>query len=459
MRRREFLKQTCGVAALGGVGLRGALCQAAEFHEGHPLAPQATHFAPRAQRLLMVFLTGGFSHVDTFDYKPKLAADSGKVVPAVHLRGVAEQPLLGSPFAFAQHGQSGLWISELFPHLAKRADDLCIVRSLHTDIVEHFQAVLAMHTGSATVPLPSLGCWLSHGLGTFNANLPSYLVLCEHLPYAGAQVWDNSFLPSDHQGVRVVPGKQPIADLESSAISSTLAELETRMLHDLNGSHLARRVGDARLAARDRTFDTARGLMDEAPQILNLADESAGTLADYGVEVDDRKSFAYQCLLSRRLLERGVRVVELIDTGSGDNWDAHGDMQNHVPKARRVDRALGALLLDLKQRGLFDDTLVVICTEFGRTPWTDGPQTKGRNHYARAFSSVLAGGGVRGGMAYGATDEYGIDIVERGCHVHDLHATILHLLGIDHTRLTYRYAGRDYRLTDVHGEVMQEVLA
>jgi uncharacterized protein (DUF1501 family) len=458
MRRREFLTQSCATLAGGAFGLRGALCQAAEFHAGHPLAPKRAHHVPQAERLLVVFLTGGFSHVDTFDYKPKLAADSGKVVPGVHLRGVAEQPLLGSPFRFAQHGESGLWMSELFPHLATCADDLCVVRSLHTDIVEHFQAVLAMHTGSATVPLPSLGCWLSHGLGTCNSNLPSYVVLCEHLPYAGAQVWDNSFLPADHQGVRVIPGKQPIADLAATT-TSTLAELEARMLHDLNREHANRRGGDAALTARDRTFDTARGLMNDAPEILEIAHETPHTLRAYGLEPGERRSFAYQCLLSRRLLERGVRVVELIDTGSGDNWDAHGDMQNHVPKAQRVDQPLAALLTDLKQRGLLDETLVVICTEFGRTPWTDGPQTKGRNHYARAFSSILAGGGVRGGITYGQTDEYGIEIVDRGCHVHDFHATILHLMGIDHTRLTYRYAGRDYRLTDVHGEVMRDVLA
>jgi hypothetical protein len=452
--RRHFLK--CSVA---GLAAYPPLARSQLLHDGHPLAPRPSHFPARAKHLIFVFLTGGFSHVDTFDYKPSLQADSGKLVSGPTLRETSNKPLLGSPFQFRACGQSGLLISELFANLGTIADDLCVIRTLHTDIVEHFQAVLAMHTGSATVPMPSLGAWLSHGLGTLNRNLPSYVVLCEHLPYAGAQVWDSSFLPAYHQGVRILPGNDPIPDLRSPARSVTLQELEQIMLRDVNLRHAGLRPGDQNLPARMASFDTARGMMRVAPEAFSLAAESRQTLARYGATPGDHRSFAAQCLVARRLVERGVRVVELIDTGAGNNWDAHSNMEDHRPKARRVDQPLAALLRDLKQRGLLDHTLVAICTEFGRTPFTDSPGTKGRNHYARAFSALLAGGGVRGGTAYGQTDEYGLNIVSEPCHVHDYHATILHLLGIDHKQLTYRYAGRDFRLTDVHGEVMRRILS
>jgi hypothetical protein len=441
-----------------GLSLYPALALAARVNGAHVLAPRPTHFPPRARHLIFAFLTGGVSHVDTFDHKPRLQADHGRVVPSVDLRGNSRQPLMGSPFRFEPHGQSGLVISDLFPHLATVADDLCVIRSLCTDIVEHFQAVLAMHTGSATVPMPSLGSWLSYGLGTRNPNLPPYVVLAEHLPYAGAQVWDNSFLPPVHQGVRVLPGPQPIPDLQPAARSVTLQELEQLMLRDVNELHARARPDDLNLRARMNSFDTARGMMREAPEVFDLSGESEATLQMYGVQRGDNRSFAWQCLIARRLIERGVRTVELIDTGAGDNWDAHGDMQAHRPKALRVDRPLAALIRDLKRRGLFDETLLACATEFGRTPWTDAPGTRGRNHYARAFSGFLAGAGVRGGTAYGQTDDYGINIVAERCHVHDLHATILHLMGIDHTRLTYRYAGRDFRLTDVHGNILHRIL-
>jgi hypothetical protein len=366
---------------------------------------------------------------------------------------------MGSPFEFRCCGESGLRISELFPNLGTVADDLCVIRTLHTDIVEHFQAVLAMHTGSATVPMPSLGSWLSYGLGTLNPNLPPYVVLAEHMPYAGSQVWDSNFLPPAHQGVRIVPGDEPIPNLRPSARSATLAELEEIMLRDLNERHARKRPDDLDLRARIGSIDVARGMMREAPEVFDLARESDATLDLYGLKRGDRGSFAAQCLVARRLIEHGVRVVELIHTGSNNNWDAHGDMQEHRPKALAVDRAVTGLIKDLKQRGLFERTLVAGCTEFGRTPWTDAPGTKGRNHYANAFSSFLAGAGVKGGTAYGQTDEYGIKIQANPVHVHDYHATMLHLLGIDHTRLTYRYAGRDFRLTDVAGNVVREILA
>lgn len=454
--RREFLARS-SAAGLAGLALRPMLSRAAEANSGGPLAPKPGHFEAKAKRLVFVFLTGGFSHVDTFDPKPKLAADSGKTVGAESLRDVTTQPLLGSPFQFLPRGQSSLPISELFPRLSEVADELCVIRSLHTDIVEHFQATLAMHTGSATVPMPSIGCWLSYGLGTFNPNLPPYIVMAEHTPYAGAQVWDNNFLPPYHQGVRIVPGDDPIGDLRSPAKSGSLAELERLMLRDVNDLHAAARPGDLNLKARMHSFEVARGMMREAPEAFDLGRETAATLAAYGSQPADKTSFSAQCLLARRLLERGVRVVELIDSGSHDNWDAHGDMQQHRQKAARVDQPLAALLRDLRRRGLLDDTLVAICTEFGRTPWSDNG--KGRNHWHRAFTCLLAGAGVKGGMAFGETDEYGIHVASDPCHVNDYHATILHLMGIDHERLTYRYAGRDFRLTDVAGRVLVPILS
>ncbi len=458
--RRGFLG-TSVAAGLAGPWIHGALAWAAESHGGGLLGPRRTHHEPKATNLLVIFLTGGFSHVDTFDYKPALARHHGKSVPSFGLRPdeTHDRPLMASPFDFRPSGESGLMISELFPHLGALADELCVIRSLHTDIVEHFQAVLAMHTGSATVPMPSVGAWLSYGLGTLNPNLPAYVVLCEHLPYGGTQIWDSSFLPPTHQGVRIVPGPEPIPDLRPPARPATLAELEWIMLNDVNEAHAARRPGDPDLRARVATFEVARGLMREAPEALDVGRESPATLSAYGIRDASPSSFGRQCLMARRLLERGVRVVEIIDSGSNNNWDAHGNMQEHRPKALRVDRAIAALLRDLKQRGLLDQTLVAICTEFGRTPWTDSPTSKGRNHYAKAFTALLAGAGVRGGMAFGETDEFGSSIVANPVHVHDYHATILHLMGIDHSRLVYRYAGRDFRLTDVDGKVIMPVLS
>ncbi|MBI2926818.1 MAG: DUF1501 domain-containing protein [Verrucomicrobia bacterium] len=461
IRRREFLRRSAAGLALGGLGLYPKLSLAAALQHGHPLAPRPSHFPPRAKQLLFVFLTGGFSHLDTFDPKPKLQAGHGKPIPAFGLRPDEAKPLplLGSPFKFSACGQSGLMISELFPHLQTVADELCVIRTLHTDIVEHFQATLAMHTGSATIPLPSIGAWLSYGLGTFNPNLPSFVVLAEHLPYAGAQVWDSNFLPPQHQGVRIVPGDEPIPNLKSSARSVTLHELEQLMLRDVNEAHARLRPGDLNLRARMSSFEIAEGMMRVAPEVFDLSQESGATLEAYGAQAGDKKSFGCQCLIARRLIERGVRVVELIDTGSHDNWDSHGDMQAHRPKAKRVDQPLAALLKDLRQRGLLPQTLVVLCTEFGRTPWSDGGNGKGRNHFAKAFTCLLAGAGVKGGIIYGETDEYGASIVSNPVHVHDYHATILHLLGLNHERLTYRYGGRDFRLTDVAGNVVREVLS
>ena len=455
--RRQFVGQSAAVA-LGGIGLSAALARAAAVGQAGPLAPRPSHFPPKAKQVIFIFLSGGFSHVDTFDPKPKLNKDDGKLVQSSALRHKSELPLLASPFKFSPAGRSGTMISEIFPNLRKVADELCVIRSMKTDIVEHFQATLAMHTGSSTLPMPSLGSWLSYGLGTFNPNLPSYMVLAEHMPYAGAQVWDSSFLPPMHQGVRIVPGDEPIPNLRMAARSVKLHELEQMMLRDLNEKHAAAHAENLDLRARVNTYRTAEGMMREAPEVFDLAGEKLSTLESYGIKGHDRTSFAWQCLMARRLVERGVRVIELIDTGSINNWDAHGDVLEHRSRAEYVDRPIAALIGDLKSRGLLDETLVVCCTEFGRTPWAGSPTARGRNHWNAAFTCLLAGGGTRGGVTYGTTDEYGGQVVENPVHVHDYHATILHLLGIDHKKLTYRYAGRDFRLTDVHGNVVKDIL-
>src|SRR5581483_7369145 len=297
MRRREFL----GCCAASGLGLYPALSLAAALHDGKPLAPERTHFPPKAKNLIVIFLTGGVSHVDTFDFKPKLQADHGKKVFSRELRDANDKPfyLIRSPFQFVPHGHSGLVVCELFPHLGALVDDLCVIRSLHTDILEHFQATLAMHTGSATVPMPSLGSWLSYGLGTKNQKLPPYVVLAEHMPYAGAQNWDSNFLPPQHQGVRLLPGQEPIADLRAPAQSATLHQLEQIMLRDVNELHAHDRPGDLNLRARSTSFDTAVGMMAEAPQAFDLAGEPARALQSYGVQRGDNKSFAWQCLIAR----------------------------------------------------------------------------------------------------------------------------------------------------------------
>lgn len=453
MQRREFLAKAA--AGCSSAVLCQQLATAARANGGELLLPALTHHRPKAKQLIFVFLTGGFSHVDTFDPKPKLQADHGKSIAGESLRDITQVPLLGSPFKFHHCGQSGIEISELFPHLGQHADRLCVFRTMHTDILEHFQAALAMHTGSATVPMPSIGAWLSYGLGTLNPNLPPYVVLCEHLPYAGAQVWDSSFLPPEHQGMRLIPGDAPIANLKVPAETVAIVDLEQMLLADFNDLHARDRAGDPNLRGRIASFHTAKGMMQVAPEVLDISNETLETLSSYGVDSNDRRSFGWQCLMARRFIERGVRTVELIDTGAGDNWDAHGDMQAHRPKAARVDRALASLLSDLECRGMMDETLVAICTEFGRTPWDKGP---GRNHWHRAFTCLLAGAGIKGGTVIGQTDDYGILPVKDPVHVHDYHATMLHLLGIDHTRLTYRYAGRDFRLTDVHGNVVVNAL-
>jgi hypothetical protein len=422
-----------------------------------PLEPKAPRFAPRAKRVIFLFSTGGVSHMDTFDYKPKLFQADGKMLGAGGGLSLEKRPLLKPMWPFKPGGQCGTLVSDLFPSIRERMDDICLIRSMTTDNNEHFQATLAIHTGSFFVARPSLGSWLSYGLGTFNQNLPSFVVIAPHLPYAGTQVWANDFLPAYHQGTRVIPGGEPIPNVKRQSATADLQEIELGLAGALSRSHLKRAGNDSELAARIRTFETAFRMQFEAPEAFDLSKESDETLRLYGLDRGDTQSFAWQCLVARRLAERGVRFVELIDTGSSNNWDAHTDMSAHAPLAKKIDRPIAGLLQDLKRRGMLGDTLVVWTTEFGRTPGTDGP--KGRGHHPAVFSSWLAGGGVKGGLAYGESDELGATVGRDKVNVHDFHATILHLMGLDHEKLTYRHAGRDFRLTDVYGTVVRGILA
>ena len=443
--RRQLLRSLFSASALLPAVVQDLLA--------NPLAPRQPHFPAKAKRVIFLYMTGGVSHVDTFDPKPALveAAASKKTY------GKKGGVILPSTWGSRRHGRCGTAVSDLFPEMAGIVDDLCVIRSLHTDHNDHFQATMGMHTGSVTVKRPSIGSWVSYGLGTENKNLPSFIALAPVLPYAGAQVWSSDFLPGAHAGTRIVGGAQPVADLARRAPSEKIQSLELGLLARLNQQHQAARPGDPALAARLQSFETAFGMQSEMPAVFDFSQESDATMQLYGLERGQTSGFGWQCLVARRLAERGVRFIELIDTGSSNNWDVHGEINNMIPLAKNVDKPIAGLIKDLKSRGMLDDTLVVWTTEFGRTPWGGPPH--GREHYNKVFSSWLAGGGIKPGIVYGQSDELGIEIAENPVHVHDFHATILHCLGFDHTRLTYRHAGRDFRLTDVHGQVVKPLLA
>ncbi len=449
--RRQMIRSLVG----GSILLPGIIAQlladeAGAGEQANPLTPKAPHFPGKAKRVIFLYMSGGVSHMDSFDPKPRLNADHGSKAPN-------GRPYLRTLWDYKARGQCGTEVSDLFPHIAECMDDICLIRSMRGDHADHFQATLGIHTGSVTVARPSLGSWVSYGLGTVNQNLPSFVVMAPQLPYAGSQVWSADFLPGFHQGTRLLAGSEPIPNLARRSPSSRVQELELGLLDRFNRKHQQRRPADPALDARIKSYETAFGMQRVMPEVLDLSRETDATLALYGLERGSSRGFAWQCLVARRMVERGVRFVELIDVGSANNWDAHGDMRTHEPLARNVDQPIAGLLKDLKSRGLLEDTLVVWTTEFGRTPFIDGPN--GRSHHNRAFSSWLAGGGVKGGMVHGKTDDYGASVVEDEVHVHDFHATILHLLGFDHEKLTFRHDGRDFRLTDVHGNVVKDILA
>jgi len=451
--RRQSLRSILGASLVFPAILSDLLAaDNSASSEANPLAPKQPQFPARAKRVIFLHMSGGVSHVDTFDPKPKLFADNGKTIPG-------GKYLTQPKWKFQHYGKSGTEVSDLLPQIGECVDDMCVIRTLKNDHNDHFEATLGIHTGSVTFTRPSIGSWVSYGLGTFNQNLPSFLVLAPQLPYAGSQVWGSDFLPAIHQGTRIVPGPEPIPNLKPRVPSPEIQEMELGLIDFFNREHVREREPDAALAARIKSFETAFHMQKEAPEAFDLSKESDATLKLYGLERGSTSGFGWQCLVARRLAERGVRFIELIDSGSNTNWDAHGDMQTCVPLAKNIDQPISGLLKDLKSRGLLQDTLVVWTTEFGRTPFSALPDAKGREHHSKAYSSWLAGGGVKGGITYGQTDDYGIEVASNQMHIHDFHATILYLLGMDHTKLTFRHAGRDYRLTDVAGQVIKDIVA
>lgn len=418
--------------------------------DSDPMAPRPPHFPPRAKSVIFIYATGGVSQVDTFD--PKSTANGRD--------GTGSDKLMGNLFGAARNPRCGTEISNIFPHVRDVADEICLIRSMKASHFDHSEATLGMHTGSPTFARPSMGSWVSYGLGTFNRNLPSFIVIAPYLPYGGTQVYASDFLPAVHQGTRVLPGDDPIANLRAPGGSRELQSLEFDLVDSLNRQHLEQRKHDSALAARIRSFETAFQMQQAAPEAFDIESEPEHIRRLYGL---DRKTkgpgsdFAWQCLVARRLAERGVRFIELIDTGSRPNWDSHGEMQEHADLAYNVDQPTAALVKDLKQRGMLDETMVLWATEFGRTPTREGKN--GRGHHRDCFSVWLAGGGFKPGHVHGVTDEIGKYTLEDPVEVHDLHATILKQLGMDHERLTFRHAGRDFRLTDVHGRIIDGILS
>ena len=456
--RREALKQMG--AGFGWLALTSLLAE--EAGASGPLALREPHFAPRAKRVIMLFMFGGPSHIDTFDPKPILNRDSGKPLPFAKPRIISFPrrggDLIGSPFEFKRHGQSGAEVSELFPHVAGIVDDLAIVRSMHCTNPRHGGAVLEWHTGSDTFIRPAMGSWLTYGLGSENQNLPGYITMCQALAEGGANNFGSAFLPAAHQGTPLGYGNVKANEARFPFIGdgnrTRLQRLELDMLSDVSRRQLARTGSDPELEDRIATFELAFRMQTEAPEVQDISSESAATKAMYGLDDQVTEDFGRQCLMARRFSESGVRFVQCNSNG----WDHHFDLKNSLTEmCAQVDKPIAGLVKDLKARGLLDETLVIWGGEFGRTPTAENAD--GRDHNPHGFTMWLAGGGIKPGITYGRTDEYGYYGVENKVHFHDLHATILHLLGLDHTKLTFRHAGRDYRLTDVHGEIVRDLLA
>jgi hypothetical protein len=445
--RRQML-----LGAAGGFGYLAlaALCSQearADDHYQSPVAPKAPMFPATAKRVIFLFMQGAPSHVDTFDYKPQLTADDGK--PG--LRGT----LLGSQWKFQQHGQSGLWISDLFPQIASHADDLCILNSLHTDNPAHPQATIQMHTGSATSVRPSMGAWVLYGLGTVNQNLPGFITINPPPGVGGAQNYGSGFLPAAFEGTRVDGDGTRLIPNVTSRLPASLERRQIDLIQSMNHDMLARAGENAQIEGVIASYELGFRMQTTVPQVMDMSKESQSTLDLYGIgDGKPTNTFGRQCLLARRFAEAGVRFIEVGHAG----WDQHQQLrEKHAVNAMEVDQPIAGLLADLKQHNMLEDTLVLWGGEFGRTPYAQNRD--GRDHNNKGFTMWMAGGGAKGGLAYGATDEYGHVAVTNPMHVHDLHATILAMLGLDHEKLTYRYAGRDFRLTDVSGQVVKSVIA
>ena len=461
--RRWFLEQ-CGVG-LGAVALRSLLGESMAHAAPaliDPLAPKQPHFPGKAKHVIYLFMAGAPSHLELFDYKPQLEKHNGQLPPPDLLKNYRaafinpNSSLLGPKFKFAKHGKSGAEISELLPHLAEVVDDLAIVRSMHTDAFNHAPGQIFMNTGSQQFGRPSIGAWTTYGLGSESSDLPGFVVFssAKKGTSGGASNWGCGFLPTVYQGVPLRNQGDPILFLSNPpGIDDSLQRESLASIRRLNEQRLSA-VGDPEIATRINSFEMAYRMQSSAPELMNIANESAETLAMYGAE-PGKPSFANNCLLARRLVERGVRFVQLFH----EAWDHHGGLTSGLKEqCGLTDRPCAALIKDLKQRGMLDDTLVIWGGEFGRTPMVQGGND-GRDHHPNGFSVWLAGGGIKPGITLGTTDELGFNAVEDKVHVHDLHATILHLLGFDHTRLTHKFQGRDFRLTDVHGEVVTKLLA
>lgn len=417
------------------------------------------HFAPRAKRVIMLFMHGGPSQVDTFDYKPRLQKDDGKQLPFAPAKNISATPkLLKSPWRFRQHGESGQWVSELLPFTAKIVDRLCIIRSMHSRGQSHGQAVSMLHTGSDNLVRPSVGAWVSYGLGSENPNLPAFVSISPSSGHGGPRNYGAAFLPAIHQATTLGhSGKLDdtrIKYLSNPDVSAEEQRERLDLIRSMNANYQARAQNDSSVQGSIEALDLAYRMQQEAPEVLDIGREPATVQKMYGVGEKETDNFARQCLLARRLVENGVRYVEV---STGNKWDQHGNLRSgHAKNALMTDRPVAALLQDLAARGMLEETLVIWGGEFGRTPIAQG--TNGRDHNPQGFTMWLAGGGAKPGMAYGATDEYGYYSREDRVHMHDLHATVLHLLGFDHEKLTYRYAGRDFRLTDVYGRVVKEII-
>ena len=471
--RRHFLSNTAG--GLGGVALAWLLsrdqAKAAALSGGGSSSAGTPHFSPRARRVVQVFCCGGVSHLDTFDYKPELERAHGKSLEGKGENlGFFGQPgkLMKSAYPFRQHGRSGGWVSDLLPHLAGCVDDLCFIHSMTAKSNNHTPATFQMNTGFTLNGFPCMGAWLSYGLGTVNENLPAFVVLPDPrgLPAGGSINWTSGFLPANHQGVGFRTGAgAPIAHLESpSSLSAEARTADLQLLAQMDRDFARTQPGDEAFAARLRSYELAARMQVSIPEAVGVESETQAVRDLYGLDDPANKGFARNCLLARRLLERGVRFVQLFNGGSFGspriNWDGHENLrENHDAQAATMDRPVAALIHDLKQRGMLEDTLFVWSTEFGRSPATQGIDAPGRDHHPSAFTCFLAGAGVRAGYHHGRSDEIGYFVGENQVTVPDFHATILHLLGIDHQRLTFYHNGINRRLTDVHGEVITDLLS
>ncbi|MDB4537747.1 DUF1501 domain-containing protein [Akkermansiaceae bacterium] len=468
--RRDMLQQSaCGFGAVALSALLGenTYGKTADYNPTNPLAQKNPHYAPKAKNIIFLYMDGGPSHVDTFDYKPTLAKYNGqdprkaigKLEPT-QFDNIGK--VMQSPWKFKQHGQSGAWVSELFPHIAKVADDLTFIKSMTSKFPEHTAANYFLHTGSGLQGRPSMGAWVGYGLGTENQNLPGFVVLNGGLiPPGGLDNFNSGYLPAAYQGSVFNPGNTPVANIKPSEANPELQRRKLDLMRKLDLSAKSRFAGEEQIESAISNYETAFRMQAAVPELLDLTGESDVVKKMYGMESDfnQTKIFGRQCLLARRLVERGVRFIELTcPGGNGDRWDQHnGLVKGHGKNCKSVDQPIAALITDLKKLGLLDETLVVWTGEFGRTPFAQGGD--GRDHNPFGFTTWMAGGGVKPGLSYGATDDWGYKAVENKVEIHDLHATMLHLLGIDHTKSTFRFSSRDMRLTDVHGHILHDILA